>query len=67
MLSCITSINEDPVGEEMSLINRRQLVKIPFQIIPTAKFEIGFHILHRETLPNPNAKPMVKLPSLNLA
>jgi hypothetical protein len=33
----------------------------------TAKFEIGFHILHRETLPNPNAKPMVKLPSLNLA
>jgi hypothetical protein len=26
----------------------------------TAKFEIGFHILHRETLPNPNAKGMVK-------
>ncbi|OQE62783.1 hypothetical protein PENNAL_c0260G01595 [Penicillium nalgiovense] len=28
----------------------------------TATFEIGFHILHRETLPNPNAKPMVKQP-----
>jgi hypothetical protein len=37
MLSCIVSINEAPVGEEMSLINRGQLAKISFQIKSLSK------------------------------
>ena len=34
-----------------------------FEQACTLGFEIGFHVLHSETISNPNAKAMVKLPS----
>jgi hypothetical protein len=37
------------------------------QVLGTGLFEIGFHVLHRETISNPNAKAMVELPSPDVA
>jgi len=42
-------------------------IKLNWGLIRTGIFEIGFHVLHRETISNPNAKAMVKLPSPDIA